>query len=81
MLGGGLDVPLAKHFGLRLIRADYVFSNHQYQPEALVDSTHVRGVRLQTGVNFMFGGGAKPTPPSASCSAQPTEVTQGEPVA
>ena len=80
MLGGGLDVPLAKHFGLRLIRADYVFSNHQYAPEALVSSTHVRGVRLQTGVNFMFGGGAKPTPPSASCSAQPTEVTQGEPV-
>src|SRR4051812_29178955 len=80
MLGGGLDVPLAKHFGLRLIRADYVFSNHQYAPEALVSSTHVRGVRLETGVNFMFGGGAKPTPPSASCSAQPTEVTQGEPV-
>src|SRR5436190_1548713 len=80
MLGGGLDVPLAKHFGLRLIRADYVFSNHQYAPEALVSSTHVRGVRLQTGVNFMFGGGAKPVPPSASCSAQPTEVTQGEPV-
>src|SRR5438270_892534 len=80
MLGGGVDVPLAKHFGLRLIRADYVFSNHQYAPEALVSSTHVRGVRLQTGVNFMFGGGAKPTPPSASCSAQPTEVFPGEPV-
>src|SRR5207248_8522194 len=28
----------------------------------------------------MFGGKAKPTPPRASCSAQPTEVTQGEPV-
>src|SRR3954468_14027878 len=80
MAGGGLDVPLAKHFGLRLIRADYVFSNHQYQPDNLVDSTHVRGVRLQTGVNFMFGGGAKPTPPSASCSAQPGEVFPGEPV-
>src|SRR4051812_10225975 len=80
MLGGGLDIPLVKHFGLRLLRADYVFSNHQYAPEALVSSTHVRGLRLQSGVNFMFGGGAKPVPPSASCSAQPTEVMQGEPV-
>src|SRR5437868_6349788 len=80
MLGGGVDVPLTRHFGLRLIRADWVYSNHQYAPAALVDTTEVRGVRLQTGVNFMFGGGAKPTPPSASCSAQPTEVTQGEPV-
>src|SRR5438270_884964 len=42
MLGAGLDVPISKHFGLRLLRADYVFSNHQYEPEALVDTTGVR---------------------------------------
>ena len=35
MLGAGLDIPISKHFGLRLLRADYVFSNHQYEPEAL----------------------------------------------
>jgi len=81
MAGGGLDVNVNRHFALRLIRADYVFSNHQYGPEASVPRTDVRGVRLQSGVVFLFGGGG-PAPASvaASCSAQPTEVMVGEPV-
>jgi hypothetical protein len=81
MAGGGLDVNVNRHFALRLIRADYVFSNHQYGPKASVPATDVRGVRLQSGVVFLFGGGG-PAPASvaASCSAQPTEVMVGEPV-
>lgn len=79
MLGGGLDWNLNRHVALRLIRADYVMSSYRYGPPS-VPSTDLHGVRLQAGLNFMFGGGEKPTPPSAACSVQPTEVFAGEPV-
>jgi outer membrane protein OmpA-like peptidoglycan-associated protein len=79
MFGGGLDINLSRHVALRLIRADYVYSNYRYVPPG-GPQTQIRGVRLQTGLNFMFGGGAPPVPPSAACSVQPTEVFAGEPV-
>ncbi|HXM93795.1 MAG TPA: OmpA family protein [Candidatus Dormibacteraeota bacterium] len=79
MFGGGLDVNLSRHVALRLIRADYVMSSYRYGPPA-VPTTDIRGVRLQAGLNFMFGGGTPPVPPSAACSVQPTEVFAGEPV-
>ena len=79
MFGGGLDVNLSRHIALRLFRADFVYSNYQYGPRPVPD-TEVRGVRLQTGLNFMFGGGEPPAPPRASCSVQPAEVYAGEPV-
>lgn len=79
MLGGGLDWNLNRHVALRLIRADYVMSSYRYGPPS-VPSTDLHGVRLQAGINFMFGGGEKATPPSAACSLQPTEVFAGEPV-
>jgi outer membrane protein OmpA-like peptidoglycan-associated protein/opacity protein-like surface antigen len=79
LLGGGLDIDLSRHVALRLIRADYVYSNYRYVPPG-GQETQIRGVRLQTGLNFMLGGGAPPVPPSAACSAQPTEVFAGESV-
>src|SRR4029077_2974228 len=79
MFGGGLDINLSRHVALRLFRADFVYSNYQYGPRPVPD-TEVRGVRLQTGLNFMFGGGEPPAPPRASCSVQPAEVYAGEPV-
>jgi outer membrane protein OmpA-like peptidoglycan-associated protein/opacity protein-like surface antigen len=80
MLGGGLDVNVNRHFALRLIRGDYVFSNHHFGPDSTVSSTDVRGVRLQSGVVFLFGGGPAGPPASASCSINPGEVMVGEPV-
>ena len=80
MAGGGLDVNLTRHFALRLIRADYVTSSYRYGPSATTPTTVLPGVRLQTGLVFMFGGGAPPVSPSAACSVQPTEVFAGEPV-
>jgi outer membrane protein OmpA-like peptidoglycan-associated protein len=81
MGGGGLDINVSRHFALRLIRADYVMSSYRYGPSATTPSTDVRGVRLQSGVVFLFGGGGpEPAPVAASCSAQPTEVMVGEPV-
>lgn len=82
MAGGGLDINLSRHVALRLIRADYVFSNYRYGPSATTSATEIRGVRLQAGLNFMFGGGsgAARVPPSAACSVEPAEVFAGESV-
>jgi outer membrane protein OmpA-like peptidoglycan-associated protein/opacity protein-like surface antigen len=80
MFGGGLDLNLSRHIALRLLRADYVMSDYQYGPVATTPSTEIRGVRLQTGLVFMFGGGPAPSPASAACSVQPTEAFAGEPV-
>ncbi|HXN52619.1 MAG TPA: outer membrane beta-barrel protein [Candidatus Acidoferrum sp.] len=82
MLGGGLDVNLSNHVALRLIRADYVHSNYQYGSAAVTPRTEIRGLRLQVGLNFMFGGGAPPPPPSnryptASCSVDKSMVYAG----
>ena len=79
MLGGGIDVPLTRHFGLRLLRGDYVYSTHQFQPEALVDTTRIRGLRAQTGFIFMFGY-PPDVAPTLACNLTPAEVLAGEPV-
>ena len=79
LAGGGLDLNLSRHFALRLFRADFVYSNYRYVAPGGPD-TELRGVRLQTGVNFLFGGGAPPPAPTAACSAGPDEVFAGEPV-
>ena len=79
MAGGGLDLNLNQHFALRLIRADFVYSNHQYGPSSIVPATDVRGVRLQSGVVFMFGGGQPGPRVSATCTINPAEVMVGEP--
>jgi hypothetical protein len=78
--GGGIDVPLTRHFAWRPIQGDYVFSNHQFGPSSTVPTTELRGVRLQSGVIFMFGSMARPEPVGYSCSASPAEVFPGDPV-
>ena len=80
MGGGGIDVPLTRHFGLRPIQGDYVFSNHRFGPSATVPTTELRGVRLQSGAIFMFGGMVRPEPVGYSCSINPAEVFPGDPV-
>jgi outer membrane protein OmpA-like peptidoglycan-associated protein len=80
MAGGGLDLKLNRHFALRLIRADYVYSNHQYGSSSVVPASDIRGARLQSGVVFTWGGKRTVTPPMAVCSLQPGEVFAGEPV-
>lgn len=80
MVGGGLDVDLSRHIAWRVFRVDYAGSNYQFGPKATTTSTDLRGLRGQMGLVFKFGGGPPPVPPSAACSAQPTEVFAGEPV-
>jgi opacity protein-like surface antigen len=79
MAGGGLDVNVGRHVALRLLRADYVMSSYRYGPSATTPSTDLRGVRLQSGLVFMWGGEEAGPPPSASCTVNPSEVMVGEP--
>jgi outer membrane protein OmpA-like peptidoglycan-associated protein len=80
MVGAGLDLNLSRHFALRLIRADYVFSNYRYGPSSVTPATDLRGVRVESGIIILLGGGEPPVPPSATCSLQPSEVFAGEDV-
>lgn len=79
MAGGGLDLNLSRRFAWRVIRADYVFSNHQFGSESVVPATDIRGARLQSGLVFKFGYGPDGPPVSASCVVHPREVMVGEP--
>ena len=79
MAGGGLDVNLTRHVALRLLRADFVYSDYRYGPSATTPATEIRGVRLQSGVVLMSGGGVA-LPVAASCSVRPGDVLAGEPV-
>ena len=80
MAGGGIDLNLTRHIAWRMLRADFVYSNYRYGPPATTPETEIRGVRLQTGLNFMLGGGPPPLPPTAACAVDPAEVFAGEPV-
>ncbi len=81
MAGGGLDLNLNRHIALRLFRADFVYSDYRLGPVATTGATDIRGVRLQAGINIMLGGNKVTSAlPSATCSVQPSEVLEGEPV-
>jgi len=79
MFGGGLDVNLSRHVALRVFRADYVISKPYELGPVGGQTTDLRGLRLQAGLNFMLGGGEPGPAASAACSVQPAEVFAGEP--
>ncbi|HWZ42698.1 MAG TPA: OmpA family protein [Candidatus Saccharimonadales bacterium] len=79
MVGGGLDINVTRHVALRLFRADYVVSSYQYGPAATTPSTDLRGVRLQSGLVFLFGGERTVATTRADCLVDPAEVFAGEP--
>lgn len=58
--------------GWRYLYVNYRPTNHQF-----VFNTAMTG--LVAGVSYTFGG-APPVPPTASCSASPTEVYAGDPI-
>ncbi len=84
ILGGGMDLKITHLFYLRLFEADYVWGRQNYSQvvsSAFPDLRRVslEGVRLRTGLVFNFGYPPSVTP-TASCSVQPSEVMQGEPL-
>jgi hypothetical protein len=84
ILGGGMDLKITHLFYLRLFEADYVWGRQNYSQvvsSAFPDLRRVslEGVRLRTGLVFNFGYPPAVTP-AASCSVQPSDVMQGEPI-
>jgi len=70
---GGHDPSLA----IRVAQVDYIYSN--YNPIFQVASKQWNSIRLSAGLVVGLGNYYTPTP-AAACTAQPTEVTEGEPV-
>jgi hypothetical protein len=85
ILGGGIDLPVNRHFNIRLAEADWQWAKHNFADNGVPpDQPDLRrpsysGARLRAGVVLNFGG-APVVPPTASCSVDHAEVMQGEPV-
>jgi hypothetical protein len=85
ILGGGIDVRVWRPLSIRLIEADYLWSQHHYADltsSAFPDLQRpvFKSTRLRAGLVWNIGSLAPAVPPTASCSVQPAEVLVGEPV-
>ena len=85
ILGGGIDIRLWRPLSVRLIEADYLWSQHHYADltsSAFPDLQRpvLKSTRLRAGLVWNIGSLAPAVPPTASCSVQPGEVLVGEPV-
>ena len=72
--GIGVDFAVSRRLSLRPLEVDYLYTDFSNTLSANQHSWRYLG-----GVALTFGG-KPPIPPSASCSAAPTEVWAGEPV-
>ena len=85
--GGGIDYAITHRFTLRVVQADYIYTNYFIYCSGVVDFVCVpsnqtsqwNNIRLSTGLVVNLGN-YYTAPPTAACTAQPTEVTEGEPV-
>ena len=75
--GGGFDLTITHSFSIRLAQVDYIYSN--YHPKVAGFSTQWNSIRLAAGVVVNLGNYYAPAL-AATCSAQPTEVIEGEPI-
>ena len=86
-VGGGIDYVIHNRLSVRVAQAEYIYTNYNLYCSAIVDFTCVRtnatsqwnNVRLSAGLVWALGNYYTPTP-TAACTAQPSEVTEGEPV-
>ncbi|MGA2687309.1 MAG: OmpA family protein [Candidatus Korobacteraceae bacterium] len=85
--GGGFDYAINHRFSLRIAQADYIYTNYKIYCSGVLNFVCVpsnqtsqwNNIRLATGVVFNLGN-YYTAPLSAACTAQPSEVTEGEPV-
>ncbi len=78
-VGGGFDVLLNRRLMIRVVQADYIYTNYD-QNAAPAQSSRWNSARVQSGLVLRLGLGEPAVPPSASCSVQPSSVLAGEPV-
>jgi hypothetical protein len=77
--GGGLDLNVTPRISIRLIQADYIYTNYSH----VFPSTHPttwNSARLAAGLVINLGNYCAQTPPACTASASPSEVNAGEPV-
>jgi outer membrane protein OmpA-like peptidoglycan-associated protein len=77
--GGGFDYAIGRRFAIRIAQADYIYTNYSPYVGGNIHSTQWNNIRLAAGAVINLGNYYTPTP-TAACTAQPTEVTEGEPV-
>lgn len=77
--GGGFDYAIGRRFQIRVVQADYIYTNYSPYIGGNVHSTQWNNIRLATGVIFNLGSYYTPQP-TAACTVQPSEVIEGEPV-
>jgi hypothetical protein len=75
-LGGGLDIPVNRIVSIRPVEADYLYTQFSNAKASL----HQNNFRYFGGIDLTLGG-KPPVPVTASCSASPTEIWSGDPVA
>ena len=79
--GAGFDYQtpwLNRRLSLRLIQADYEYIHSDFFPEG---RANIEAARLSAGLVFNFGSIAPPAPITIACSASPSSVFPGDPVA
>jgi outer membrane protein OmpA-like peptidoglycan-associated protein len=77
--GGGFDYTINHRFSIRIAQADYIYTNYTPYIRGGNHDTQWNNVRLAAGAVFNLGNYYS-APPTAACTASPTEVTEGEPV-
>lgn len=79
LIGGGLDLRLARRVSLRVAQADFRWGSNDFRAAGARNPSSIKAARLSTGLVFLAGIG-ETIPPSSNCSVSPTEVFPGEPV-
>src|SRR6516165_2111594 len=78
--GGGLDLTVTHRFSIRVVQADYIWT--YFNPAGIrpySNSAAWNMIRLSAGLLVNFGNYAG-VPPTATCTANPPSVKQGEPL-
>ena len=76
--GGGIDFKVNQRLSLRPVEVDYLLTRFQANHVANYTANQ-NNFRYFAGLDLTFGG-KPPIPPTASCSAAPTEIWSGGPV-
>ncbi|MFZ0913240.1 MAG: hypothetical protein WAN09_08110, partial [Candidatus Korobacteraceae bacterium] len=76
--GGGFDLNVSHMFAIRLAQVDYIYSNYNPKVQGF-SSPQLNSIRLAAGIVVNLGNYYAPAL-AATCTAQPVEVTEGEPV-
>jgi OmpA family len=76
--GGGIDIKVNQRLSLRPVEVDYLLTRFSANHVANYTANQ-NNFRYFAGIDLTFGG-KPPIPPTASCSASPTEIWSGDPV-